>query len=380
MKRALALIIVGLLIVAAIGGAAYFHYVKKPEIIQGFVSSMQPPAPAVTAAEARTVTWTPRIPAIGTFRANQGIEVAPQVGGVIREINFNSGQPVQAGEVIVRLDDSTEQADLKSAEAELKRASLDLERQRELLQRGNTARTTYDSALAARDVAAAAVERTRALIAQKTIVAPFSGRLGLRKVDLGAYVSPGTALVTLQQSDPILVDFPVPEQYVGDVSVGQAVEISVDAFGARTFAGKVASLDARVSQETRSITVRAEVPNRERLLLPGMFANIRILSGDPVAQVVVPRTAVSYSLYGDEVYVVVPDSDAPRAGGEPQPVKVERRFVRLGDTRESEVAVMEGVSAGERVVTSGQTRLQPGMRVRVDNENALERPAERPRQ
>ncbi|MFN3891473.1 MAG: efflux RND transporter periplasmic adaptor subunit [Beijerinckiaceae bacterium] len=360
MKRAFVLTVVLMILAGLTAGLAWFHFVYKPEMIRGFIASAPQPVSTVAVGEAKQEEWLPRAPAIGTFRAAQGVDVAPQAGGVIVEIHFESGQDVKQGDALVQLDDKVEQADLKANEATLRNAELALERQRALVGSAATTKANLDAALAARDQAQAQVDRTRALIAQKKIVAPFSGRLGLRRVDVGQYVSPGNALVTLQQLDPMFIDFPMPEQRLGDLKVGQTVEVEVDAYPGEVFKGAIQSIDARVSAETRNVLVRGAIANREQKLRPGMFGNVGVLVGAARTVVAVPRTAVSFSLYGDSVYVVAPDEN-----GGPEALKAERRFVRTGDTRGESVAIAEGLKPGERVVTEGQIRLQPGARVKI---------------
>jgi membrane fusion protein (multidrug efflux system) len=312
------------------------------------------------------------------------VDVAPQVGGVVREIKFESSQDVRQGLPLVQIDDSTEQADLKSNDAALKNADVSLQRQRQLITGGNTPQANLDAALATRDQAAAATERTRAIIAQKAIVAPFAGRLGIRRIDVGQYVSPGTSLVTLQQLDPIYVDFSLPEQNIADLKPGQTIETSVDAYPATTFAGKIKFVDARVSADTRNVLVRGEIANPQKKLLPGMFANVNVLAGAPKEVVTLPRTSITYSLYGDSVYVLSP---APPKAGEAQAAAssnqlfaIERRFVRTGDTREDRVAINEGIKPGELVVSEGQIKLQPNARVRIDPNAGLQPQNPRPRE
>ena len=376
MRRFLAftLVFVGLAVLA--GGLGYFQFVVKPEMIKGFISKAPPPVATVAVTEAKAEQWTARIPAIGTFRAVQGIDVAPQVGGVIRAFHFESGQDVEKGTLLVEMDDAVEQADLKSNLATLKNAEFALDRQRQLITGGSTARSTLDAAQAQRDSAAAAVDRTRALISQKALTAPFSGRVGLRKIDIGQYVSPGTSIVTLQQLDPIFVDFPIPEQSIADLAIGQAVDVVVDAWPDQVFNGKVASIDARVAPETRNVLVRAEVENKDKRLRPGMFANVGVLAGKAQSVVTLPRTGVTFSLYGDSAFVVKPAPAQPgaaQAAAAPadQPLVVERRVVKVGDARGDRVAVLSGLEAGEKVVSEGQLKLMPGARVRVDNTLAL---------
>jgi membrane fusion protein (multidrug efflux system) len=385
MKRAFLFFLVLLLFVGLAGGLGYFQYFVKPEMIKGFISQAPQPVNAVAAARAETAKWTPRLPAIGTFRAVQGVDVAPQVGGAVREIKFESSQDVRQGAPLVQIDDSTEQADLKSNLAVLKNAEVALERQRTLITGGNTPQANLDAALATRDQAAAAAERTRAIIAQKAVVAPFAGRLGIRRIDIGQYVSPGTSLVTLQQLDPIYVDFSLPEQNLADLKPGQTIETQVDAYPGATFTGTIKFVDARISADTRNVLLRGEIPNRERKLLPGMFANVNVLAGAAKEVVTLPRTSITYSLYGDSVYVLTP---APPKVGEAQAAvassdqlfAIERRFVRPGDTREDKVAIAEGIKPGEVVVTQGQIKLQPNARVRIDPNAGLQPQNPRPRE
>lgn len=385
MKRAFAFLIVFLLLAGLAGGLGYFQFFVKPEMIKGFIAGAPRPLQVVAVAEAKTESWQSRLPAIGTFRAVQGIDVSSQVGGVVRAIRFESGQDVEKGQILVQIDDTVEQADLKSNLATLKNTDLSLDRQRQLVSGGSTTAANVDTALAQRDSASAAADRTRALIAQKALMAPFAGRLGLRKIDVGQYVSPGTSIVTLQQLDPINVDFPVPEQDIGKLMVDQPIEIAVDAFPGKVFAGKIGSIDARVSIESRTILVRAQVANPDRVLKPGMFANVGVLIGESREVVTVPRTGVSYSLYGDTVYVVKPApaaaggaQAAPAAGD--QALVVERHVVKTGDTRGDRVAIVEGVAAGDKVVTEGQLKLQPNARVRIDPKAGLQAPASLPRE
>ncbi|MCC2108956.1 MAG: efflux RND transporter periplasmic adaptor subunit, partial [Hyphomicrobiales bacterium] len=296
-------------------------------------------------------------------------------------IKFESSQDIQKGALLVEIDDSTEQADLKANQAALRNAQATLDRQSKLVSGGNTTQASLDQATATRDQAAAAVERTKAIIAQKRIVAPFDGRLGIRRIDIGQYVSPGTPLVTLQKLDPIYVDFQAPEQYFARLAVGQTITLTVDAFGGKTFNGKVKFLDARISTDTRNFLVRGEIQNDEKKLLPGMFANVSVSAGSPREVVTLPRTAVVYSLYGDSVYVLKTPAPKPgeaqaaqpQAGVKPSDAlyEVERRFVRVGETHGDRVEIADGVKAGETVVSEGQVKLFPGMRVRIDPKAGL---------
>jgi membrane fusion protein (multidrug efflux system) len=344
-----------------------------------------PPPATITAEAAQAQDWVERLPAIGTLIASQGVEVASQVSGIVTDLGFESGQDVPKNYKLVQLDIAVELADLTSAEAILREADVAYKRQVDLLQKSVASEANVDTALAKRDTAAASLNRIKALIAQKAILTPFAGRLGIRKVELGQYVSPGLALVTLQALDPIWVDFPMPEQEIGKLKVGQKIELTVDAYPDQVFEGTVASLDARVSQETRTLLVRGTLANPRLQLLPGMFANVAVLTGAPRKVVTVPRTAVSYSLYGDSVYVAKPQGTSSAQTQGPQPAGeeifvVERRFVKTGQQRGDLVAVTSGLEPGERVVTTGQLKLNNGSLVKIDNTQELTPPAVLPQQ
>jgi membrane fusion protein (multidrug efflux system) len=381
-RRPVVFVVALALLAALTGGLAYFQFVIKPTLVRGFITAAFAPKPtAVTAEAARVEKWPPELTAIGTLRAIQGVAIAPQAAGDVAAIHFESGDDVRGGAPLINIDDSVEQADLANGLAQLKNAEVTLTRQKTLVVQGNTPQSTVDTALATRDSAAATVERTRAVIAQKAIKAPFAGRLGLRNVDLGQYVAVGTSLVTLQQLDPIYADFPVPEEALRSLAAGQSVTMTVDAIPGRSFEGKIEAIDARVSAESRNVTARAVFANPDRRLLPGMFANLTVTTGEPASVLTVPRTAIVYSLYGDNVFVVTAAPHAREQGGVsdkggPSGLIVERRFVRVGPARGERIAIKDGLRAGERVVTAGQIKLQAYMPVTLDETAALPTPAE----
>jgi len=373
-RRPIVFLLALVILVGLTGGLAYFQFVMKPAMVKGFLSAAFAPKPTAVAVEtAKTEQWPPRLTAIGTLRAFQGVAIAPQVPGVVTTIHFESGDNVEAGALLVNIDDSIEQADLVSGLAQLKNTDVTLERQKQLSSSGNTPQSSVDSAVAARDVAAAAVTRTRAVIAQKAIRAPFAGRLGLRNVDAGQYVAVGTSLVTLQRLDPIYADFPTPEDALATLAIGQPVTMNVAALPGRDFTGRVTAIDARVSAESRNVLVRAQFDNPDRKLLPGMFANLTVTTGGSAEVTTLSRTAIVYSLYGDNVFVVKP-AVAPASG-----LTVERRFVKLGATRGERVAVSEGVKAGEQIVSAGQIKLQANGPVTIDENGALPLPPKTPK-
>ena len=370
---------------ALTAGLAYFQFMIKPGMVKGFINAAFAPKPTAVAAEAvKAEKWPPGLTAIGTLRAYQGVAIAPQAAGDVTAIHFESGDDVEAGALLINIDDSVEQADLANGLAQLKNAETTLTRQKTLVAQGNTPQSTVDTAIATRDSAAATVERTRAIIAQKAIKAPFAGRLGLRNVDLGQYVAVGTSLVTLQKLDPIYADFPVPEEALRSLATGQLVSMTVDAIPGRSFEGKIEAIDARVSAESRNVTARSVFANPDRKLLPGMFANLTVTTGQPASVLTVPRTAIVYSLYGDNVFVVRAAPHAREEGGVsdkggPSGLIVDRRFVKVGPARDERISILEGLRAGERVVTAGQIKLQAFMSVTIDETTALPAPTETPR-
>ncbi len=392
MKRVFRIFLFMLVLVALVGlsgGLYHFQTVTKPDMIKGFIAKMTPPATTVAAAKAEEVQWTPVLTAIGSARAYQGIDVSSQLGGIVTTVHIGSGQDVAKGAPLFDLDTNVERADLASYTATLTNMEVQLQRQKMLIGGGNTSKANLDTSQAARDQAAAAVQRIKATIAQKTLLAPFAGLLGIRKVDVGQYASAGMSLITLQQLDPIYVDFPMPEQALAKLKDGEPVDVKVDAYPDEVFKGKIHIIDARVAAESRSVMVRAIFDNHDKRLLPGMFANVEVEAGAPRATVVVPRTAVTFSLYGDSVFVLKPKVDAPQAGSaqaapasDPgkQVLVATRRFVRTGDTREGEVAILDGVKAGETVVAEGQIKLLNGASVVIDPKAQLVPPDVRPKE
>jgi membrane fusion protein (multidrug efflux system) len=380
-------VIAAILVALFLGGVGYFNLVFKPKMIGEFMAKMKPPAATVTAERAGTKEWIDRVQSIGTMIAIRGVDVSPEVAGIVKNYYFESGNDVGKGTKLVELDTSVEEADLVKNRAVLLEANADLKRQASLVKKEFVSQAVVDTTTSKRDTAAASVQRMEAVIAQKNITAPFAGRLGLRRVEKGQYVKAGDALVWLQALDPIWIDFPVPEGDLGKLKIGAPIELGVNAYPDQVFKGVIEAFDARVAQDTRTLMVRGRLPNADHRLLPGMFANVAVLEGKPKELVTVPRTAVTYGLYGDSVWVVKEGPPAPEktaSVGEvevPAPqLTVERRFVRVGPSQGDEVAILEGVKAGEQVVTSGQLKLHPDAAIKIDNSRPLTPAAERPKQ
>jgi membrane fusion protein (multidrug efflux system) len=353
-------------------GIAYYAFDFKPKFLAEVISNAPKPAQTVSAEAARTDAWAPEITAIGSLTAPDAIDVTPQVGGVIEQVLYESGQQVKKGDKLVVFDTDTEEAEMRSAEAQLTNAQDELDRRSAVFKKGDAAKSDVETLRMQRDTAQATVDRLKAVIAQKIIYAPWDGRLGFKNVSRGQYLAPGQPIVSLQSIDPIFVDFTVTEAELGRIQKGQPVEARFDAFPDQVFQGKIALTDIKITEASRSITVRAEIANPDRKLLPGMYANVKVTVGEPQTVTTVPQTAVTFSLYGDNVYVVVPAKKPDPKAKEPE-FEIERRFVKTGDVKEGRVQVLSGIKSGEQVVVAGQNKIDQGSKVKIDNSIALNR-------
>ncbi len=327
-------------------------------------SSFSVPAETVSAAEVREETWETTLSAVGSVTAVQGVELRAELAGTVREISFESGAVAAKGQVLVKLDTSSEDAQLRAAEAEAELARLNLARASDLRAQGVVSQADFDTADAASRRTVGQVDMVRATIAKKTIRAPFAGRLGIRSVNLGQYVHEGDAVVSLQSLDPVYVDFNVPEQQLALVQRAMEVRVETDATPGHVFNGKVTALNPEVDASTRNIKVQATVPNATGQLRPGMFARVQLVLPESKAFLVVPSTAVLHAPYGDSVFVVSDVRDEKTGKTSKQ---VTMTTVRLGDTRGDFIAVTDGLKAGQSVVTSGVFKLRNGSPVALDN-------------
>ena len=369
-RRIVYFLLVTILLGGLGGGIAFYAFDFKPKMIAGFIKNAPRPTETVSAEPARTDRWQPQISAIGTLTAYEGIDVTPEVGGVVKEINFESGQDVKKGQLLVKLDTATEEADMKSLEVQLANAETDLARKQELASRGISPRAEIDGLRTQRDTLKANIDRLKAVIAQRYIYAPWDGRVGLRDIALGSYLAAGQKIVWLQKIDPIYADFSVTEADFGRIRDGLKVTASFNAYPDATFDGEIVTTDARVSDASRMITVRARIDNASHKLVPGMYADIKVDAGEPLKVVTVPQTAVTYSLYGDNVFVVVPAKNSD-ASAKDEDLVIERRFVKAGQVRDGRVEIASGIEPGDKVVTAGHNKIDQGSKVVIDNSIAL---------
>lgn len=371
MIRRIAYLLFVTVVLGGLGGAvAFYAFEWKPKFMAKMILGSPRPTETVSAEAARTDRWQPQISGIGTLTASDGIDITPQVGGVVEEVKFESGQDVKKGQLLLTLDTDAEQAEMRSLTAQLANAENDVRRREALLAKGFAPKADVDQLRSQRDSLAANVDRIRAIIAQKSIYAPWDGKAGLKNVSPGEYVAPGQPVVWLQSIDPIFADFAVTEADYGRVVPGLPVTARFNAWPGIDFKGEVTTTDARMSDATRMITVRATFANPKRKLLPGMYASVLVDAGRPQSMVTVPQTAVTFSLYGDSVFVVVPaaKSDATAKAGE---LTIERRFVKTGEVRGGRVQIAEGLKPGDQVVTAGHNKIDQGSKVVIDNSIAL---------
>ncbi|VVC76109.1 Efflux pump periplasmic linker BepF [Aquicella siphonis] len=339
-------------------------YGVKKILFMWYMSHYQPPAVTISETTAKRMAWQSYLNAVGTLNAVNGVDLSSEAAGIIEELRFNSGQYVRKGDVILSMRSHNEQATLKNNQATLQLARINYEREKTLFDKHVSSKAALDSRYAELLRAQAGVESAQAQIQQKTITAPFDGRLGIRQVNLGQYVSPGTVLVTLQSLDPLYVSFSLPEQYLADLYLGQNIDVSVNFGKGKTVQGTITAINSKVEPSSRNVLVQATIPNPNYQLYPGMYGLVKIwLKKDKEMPVVVPQTAISYSLSGDYVFIIKNESDNKNEKN----LHVYRQYVKVGERRDSEATILEGLKPGDSVVTSGQLKLQNGTRVVIDN-------------
>lgn len=361
MKKKIAITVAGLVVVvAALTGIKALQI--RALIKSG--SEFSVPAETVSATEVRQETWESLMPAVGSVTAVQGVELRAELSGTVREIDFVSGATAAKGQVLVRLDTTSEQAQLRAAEAQAELARLNLERARGLYAQGVVSKADLDSREAEFLKTGGDVEVIQATITKKTIHAPFGGRLGIRSVNLGQFVNPGDAIVSLHSLDPVFVDFSIPEQQLARVQRAMEVRVMTDATPGRVFTGKVTALNPEVDASSRNVKVQATVANSDGDLRPGMFARVQLVLPETEPILAIPSTAVLHAPYGDSVFVI---SDVKDEKSGKTVKQVQMTTVRLGLTRGDFVAVTAGLKAGQMVATSGVFKLRNGSPVAVDN-------------
>ena len=310
----------------------------------------------VAVTEVKQEWWQPYLTSVGSLVAVAGVDVSNELAGKVTAIQFESGQSVRKGQLLVKLDTSTDEAELKGLQADELLAQVQLKRSKQLLGQQFISQSAYDLNRAQLAQAQSAVTAKQSVIAKKHIRAPFDGKLGIRLVDLGQYLAEGSAIVSLQKLDPIYVDFTLPEQHLADLTIGQNLTITVQAYPGKTFHGEISAIHPAIDIGTRSIAIRATIKNPDQILRPGMFADVQILSSQQKAVLTLPDTAITYNPYGESVFVIKSSE---------QGLTVQRQQIETGETRAGRVQIVRGLAAGDRVVSAGQVKLRNDMPVTI---------------
>lgn len=357
MIKRMIIMIVAVLII--IGGILGFKYMMASGT-KKFLSSMGAPPQTVSTLKATQEDWQQDLSAVGTLRAINGADLSSELSGIVDTLSFDSGGDVEKGAVLVQLRDQDDIANLSALKASEKLAEITLDRDNKQLKAQAVSQAIVDTDVATLNSDKAKVDAQQALIDKKTIRAPFAGHLGIRQVDIGQYLNAGTAIVTLQQLDPIYVDFNVPEKALSRLTVGQTVNAHIDGLANKAFDGTITSVDAKIDEATRNIRVRATFKNPDHVLVPGMFATVDVTVGEAQKFITLPQTAITYNPYGDTVYRVSKD-DADHT-------VAQQGFVTTGAMRGDQIQVLTGVKDGDEIVTSGQLKLRNGTPLIINND------------
>jgi len=376
-KRMLIMLVAVTVVFGVVFGFKWFGN----KMMNEYVNNMPTPSVTITAAAAEPMRWDNTLEAIGTFVPVNGADVTVEVGGIVTAIQFESGARVEKGDRLITLDAANERGEYRKLQAQAELAELNRARREKLYKLDAVSKSDYDAAVAEANAAKASAEAQAGKLAQKDIRAPFSGVLGIRRVNVGQYLSPGTRIVNLQSLDPIDIDFSLPEQYSGRVQPGYKVAVKVEAFPDETFEGEVTAVEPRIDAATRNFGLRARLPNKDLRLRAGLFGNVHLSLPGVREVIALPRTAISYDSYGTSVFVVQPkkadpaaeSADAPAAKDDANApaLEVSQRFIKLGEVRGDYVAVLDGLKEGEQVATSGLLKLRNQQPVIINNESTL---------
>ena len=337
----------------------------KTFMIKYFISGMGLPPATVSTMVVGSSEWQPQLSSVGNVRAFRGVELSTEIGGLVQTVPIKSGQDVKEGELLIKLNDASDVAQLNSLKAMADLAKVINERDAQQLVIQAISKNVFDSSKADAKSKQAQVEAQAALVAKKNLKAPFSGRVGIVSINPGQYGNSGDKLFTLQTLDPIFVDFTLPQSNAEQIQVGQDVVVTTDAFKDASFAGKITAVSPKVDTNTRNIQIEAQIANPDKKVLPGMFANVNIKLGDQVKLLTLPQTAVTYNPYGSTVFIAK-DTGKKDKKGKPA-LEAQQVFVTTGSTRGDQVAILKGINEGDTVVTSGQLKLKNGTPLMINN-------------
>lgn len=349
-------------VVLAVAGIGYAKF-RQIQAAIAMGKSFAPPPSAVTTLKLQKQLWSPAITTFGSIKALQSVTITTDLAGIVSDIQFQSGQSVKKGDLLLRLQDDQERAQLHTAEARRDFAQLELTRKQNLQSKNTLASSEVDAAENELRQASAAVENALALIARKQITAPFDGLLGIRQTSLGQFLNPGTPIVTMHSVDPIYVQFSLPQHQLPSASTGLSIRVLSPAIPPGQWTAKITAIDSQLNDASRSITVEATIPNPNQSLRHGMFVNVELpLPSEPDA-LVVPASAINYAPYGDSIYVV---KESISKDGTSTKI-VDQQFVKLGDARGDQIRILSGLKDGDEIVTSGVFKLRPGAPIQINN-------------
>jgi membrane fusion protein (multidrug efflux system) len=359
-KRIIVTLIGLIVLIAGLAGIKYLQIERMAAYGDNFV----PPPEVVTTATVQKDSWESFLTAVGSLEAVQGVVITAELKGKVVRIAFEPGSMVKSGDLLVQQDTSVELAQLRAAEAALMLAKINFDRIKKLVANNTVSQSDFDNADAKFKESEAQVDNIRAVIAKKTIRAPFSGRLGIRQVNLGQTLNEGDEIVSLQSLDPIYVNFLLPQQRLAQVKPDLAIRMTTDAFPGQVISGRITAINPQVDAATRNIRIQATLANPEERLRPGMYVNVSVVLADRIDVITIPGTSVLYAPYGDSVFVVEKKKNGEN---KPSALVLNQKFVRLGEKRGDYVSVVYGLKQGETVVSTGVFKLRNGQAVVIDN-------------
>ncbi|WP_421183429.1 efflux RND transporter periplasmic adaptor subunit [Aeromonas enteropelogenes] len=367
-----------LLIAIALFGSVIGFNVFKQKMIANYLANRPEPEFPVTSMVTEAQDWVPTIEAIGFIEPNQGVTLSTELAGTIDAISFESGKPVKADQLLLSLDSSVEKANLRASQAKLPAAKAKFDRFQNLYKTSSISKEQLDEAEAAYRSLEADIESLKATIARREVRAPFSGVVGLRNVFLGQYLQPGTDIVRLEDTSVMRLRFTVPQTDISKITLGQPIEIKVDAYPQTRFDGHISAIEPAVNFQSGLIQIQADIPNNDGQLRSGMFARASIILPTVKDQIVIPQTAISFTLYGQNIYVIKESEETDKDGNKVKVKRAKQVVVKAGERRGNDVHVLSGIQAGDEIVLSGQVRLSNDTRVRVVQNDALAVPAQTP--
>ena len=375
MKKWMAIML--LIAIALFGSVIGFNLFKQKMIAQYMANRPEPEFP-VTAMVTKAQDWVPTIEAIGFIEPNQGVTLSTELAGTIDAITFESGKPVKADQLLLSLDSTVERANLRASQAKLPAAKAKFDRFQNLYKTSSISKEQLDEAEAAYRSLEADIESLKATITRREVRAPFSGVVGLRNVFLGQDLQPGTDIVRLEDTSVMRLRFTVPQTDISKITLGQTIKINVDAYPQTQFDGHITAIEPAVNYQSGLIQVQADIPNNDGQLRSGMFARASIILPTVKDQIVIPQTAISFTLYGQNVYVLKEGEETDKEGNKVKVLRAKQVVVKAGERRGNDVHVLSGIQAGDQIVLSGQVRLSNDTKVHVVENDALAVPAQTP--